>query len=100
MSDEEIRVCLVEGASRALPTNPKNWSREEAMNWLRNLRILSDTELEQMEKERLGGNGLALLSSDPTVMLNYYKQRFNFSLETIASLKEPLLDLQGLITTS
>jgi hypothetical protein len=103
MGDQDIRVSLpgvVEGAHRALPTNPKNWSHEEAMNWLRNLHILSDTELEQMEAQRLAGKGLALLSSYPTVMLNYYEQKFNFSFETIAALREPLLDLQGFALNS
>ena len=72
------------------------WNHEETMNYFCSLHILTDKELEQMESENLD-EGLAFLASDPTVMLNYYKQDFKLSFGSLAKSKHPFLDLQGKI---
>ncbi len=78
------------------PANPRNWNVQQTVDWFRSLRILTDEQLQAIQDERVDGDALAIMITDPMAVLNMYGDKYKLSSGDIMKLSRHLVQLRGM----
>ncbi len=85
-----------EDEDEARPSNPREWNVQQTVDWFRSLRILTDAQLDAIQDEDVNGAMLALMATDPAVVLNMYGDKYKLTSGKIGSLSRHLVQLRGM----
>ncbi len=98
MNDAQRRLLIALTRLRAgddRPANPYDWETKHTIGWLRSLQILTDEQLDAIEKQGVNGKFLAIMATDPLAVLTFYKVNFKLTSRAIERLSPALHQLQG-----